>query len=187
MLAKELFTALRMFLVLTIIFGLIYPSVVTLCAQGFFHHEANGSLVVVNNEIIGSRLLGQEFKQDHYFHSRPSATSYATVPSGASNLSITNKVFRDHFLTLMATLGPNTPADLLTSSGSGLDPHISPRAAFFQLLRIAQSRGLGPDGLSRLQHLVMSQVELPTLGFLGNPRVNVLKLNLILDREFPHE
>lgn len=182
---KDLFTALRVFLLLTLIFGVIYPSLVTLAAQ-IMPYKANGSLLNLHGEVVGSELLGQKFISPTYFHSRPSATDYSSMPSGASNLSVTSRAFQERFLAIK-NHGENVPSDLLTTSGSGLDPHISPRAAFYQILRIAQSRSLSQQGLIKLQHMVMSQVELPTFGFLGNPRVNVLKLNILLDREMFYE
>ncbi|MFI4983756.1 MAG: potassium-transporting ATPase subunit KdpC [Rickettsiales bacterium] len=174
-----------MLLSLTLLVGVIYPVVVTCIAQLLFAHQANGSLAVAENgNVYGSFLIGQEFKTDSYFWGRPSATAgrpYNMKASGASNLAYGSKQLRDLMQKRVQALGgQKIPMDLVTASGSGLDPHISIEAAEFQISRVAHARGLEYDHLIRL-------VELATIGkqfgFLGEPQVNVLKLNLLLDKK----
>jgi K+-transporting ATPase ATPase C chain len=181
---KEIFTSIRILVALAIITGIFYPALVTLGSDLFFKTKRHGSLLVQKGQIIGSKLLAQKFDKPWYFYSRPSASDYSTVPSQASNLSPASLKFKEEFTKLRALYGPKAPLDLLTLSASGLDPHISPMTALYQLPRIAESRELSPSDFVKLQHMVLSQVERPTFGFLGNPRVNVLKLNLLLNESF---
>jgi potassium-transporting ATPase KdpC subunit len=185
MIKKNLLIAVLMTVATTILLGIIYPLVVTGLAQVLFHDQANGQLIQRNGDVIGSRIIGQPFVSDRYFHSRPSAAGngYDAANSSASNLGPTNQKLIDRVNGDVATahaVNPNTPVpiDLVTTSGSGLDPDITPAAALFQLPRIARVRGLSED---RVRALVESHIQQRQLGFLGEPRVNVLGLNLALD------
>jgi potassium-transporting ATPase KdpC subunit len=173
---------------LSIITGIAYPAVVTGIAQIFFRHQANGSLIVRDGKIVGSSLIGQPFDDPKYFWGRPSATSpfpYNAASSSGSNLGPTNpdliKAVQGRVDALRAADPGNTapvPVDLVTASGSGLDPDISPAAAFYQVGRVAKARGLDPGAV---WSLVERHIQGRQLGFLGEPRVNVLALNLALD------
>jgi K+-transporting ATPase ATPase C chain len=184
---RNLITAVLMTLVTTALLGVVYPLVVTAFAQVLFHDKANGQLITQNGTVIGSRIIGQAFTTDRYFHSRPSAAGngYDAANSGATNFGPTNQKLIDRVKTDSAALkseNPNqpVPADLVTTSASGLDPDITPAAAFFQVPRIARVRNLNED---RVRSLVQAHIEKRTWGFLGEPRVNVLELNMALDRE----
>ena len=180
--------ALVSLIALTIVTGVIYPVVVTVIAQVVFPHQANGSLIVKDGKVVGSELIGQPFDDPKYFWGRPSATSpfaYNAAASSGSNLSPTNpalvKAVQDRVNALRAADPGNTapvPVDLVTASGSGLDPHISPAAALYQVNRVAKARKLPPDAV---RVLVERHIEGRQFGFLGEPRVNVLALNLALD------
>src|SRR6516162_2812430 len=191
-------SAIVVLVALTVITGLVYPLAMTGIAQLLFPHQAQGSLIERNGTVVGSELVGQVFESDKYFHGRPSATtapdpndSTKTVPapynaanSGGSNLGPSNKALIDRVQGDMDKLkqqNPSTPipADLVTTSASGLDPHISPEAALFQVPRIAKARNLPED---RIRQLVTDHTEERFLGLLGEPRVNVLLLNLALDQ-----
>lgn len=194
---KELRPALVLLVALTIVTGLAYPLAMTGLAGLVFPHQAAGSLVEANGQVIGSELIGQSFTSDRYFHGRPSATtavdpadSSKTVPapynaanSSGSNLGPTNAALIERVKQDVAKLaaenpGTPVPADLVTSSASGLDPHISPEAAYFQVPRVATARKIPTD---RARQLVTEHVEPRTLGLFGEPRVNVLALNRDLD------
>lgn len=180
-----------MTLVLTVLTGILYPAVVTVIAQALFPKQANGNLVAVNGKVAGSELIAQEFSRPEYFHERPSAAGngYDAANSGASNLGPTNQKLIDRIKADAMKFrqenpdfeGP-LPADLLTTSASGLDPHISPASAEAQIARVARARGVSADEVRRL---VESHTEPRSLGFLGEPRVNVLMLNIALDRTIP--
>ena len=189
--------AFAMLLLFTLLTGLALPVALTGIAGVVFPFQAGGSLVSRDGKIIGSALIGQNFVGDRYFHPRPSATTAAdpaddskTVPapyradsSNASNLGPTSKALIERVQADIATAGPApVPADALTTSASGLDPHISPQAALRQVARIAAARGVAED---RVRELVMQHTEAPLLGFIGMPRVNVLALNLALDTAAP--
>ncbi|MGH8045712.1 MAG: potassium-transporting ATPase subunit KdpC [Chthoniobacterales bacterium] len=176
---KELLTSLRAIIVLTVITSVAYPLLITGIGQLAFPSQANGSLVKSGDQVVGSELLAQKFTDTKYFWPRPSAADYATVASGASNQSFTSKKNLDAINALRTTLGADAPSDLLTASGSGLDPDISLEAARYQISRIATARGISVEALTKL---VNTMVQPPQLGFLGQPRVNVLLLNLQLDR-----
>ncbi|HEX6591569.1 MAG TPA: potassium-transporting ATPase subunit KdpC [Moraxellaceae bacterium] len=179
--------AVGLFAGLTLVTGLLYPLAVTGIAQTVFPTQANGSLIKENGTVIGSTFIGQPFTQPAYFWSRPSATAsspYNGMASGGSNLSTGNPALREAVAGRIAELkkypvpaGP-VPVDLVTASGSGLDPHISPAAALYQLPRVAAARGLDPAILRRL---VQAHSEMPSPRFSGEPRVNVLALNRALD------
>jgi K+-transporting ATPase ATPase C chain len=180
--------ALSLFILMSIVTGLIYPLLVTALAQTAFPDQANGSLLEVASQPVGSRLLGQPFADAKHFWSRPSATSpnpYNASASGASNLAASNPALADAVKPRIETLRAGTltgtapiPADLVTASASGLDPDISPNAALAQVPRIAKARGMNESELTRM---VNSSIEPRQFGFLGEPRVNVLRLNLALD------
>jgi len=188
---KNLVTAILMTVVTTVLLGLIYPLVVTGLAQVIFPDQANGSLIR-NSEgaVIGSRLIGQPFSSPGYFRSRPSAAGangYDAGASSGSNLGPTNKKLIDRVKTDVEKFqaenpGKSVPIDLVTTSGSGLDPHISPAAAEFQVPRIARERGVSED---QVRQIVATHTQGRQFGFLGEPTVNVLELNLDLDRTVP--
>jgi K+-transporting ATPase ATPase C chain len=171
--------------VTTVLLGIAYPVLMTGLAQIFFHKQANGQLMTDNNTIVGSRIIGQGFTGDSYFHSRPSAAGngYDASSSGGSNFGPTNKKYVDRVagdVTALQTTAPgqSVPIDLVTSSGSGLDPDITPAAAEFQVQQVAKARGISEEKVKELvaKHTIRRQ-----FGLLGEPRVNVLELNLDLD------
>jgi K+-transporting ATPase ATPase C chain len=173
----------------TVLTGMIYPLVITVFAQAAFHDQANGSLVMRDGKIVGSALIAQQFQGDTYFWPRPSAGTYATMPSGASNLGPTSAQLQKNVDANLAALrtahklpaDAPVPADLVFTSASGVDPHISPEGARCQIARVAAARGVGAEQVAAL---VENFVEPPQWGFLGEARVNVLQLNLALDRQF---
>jgi K+-transporting ATPase ATPase C chain len=178
---KELRPAALAFVVLTLITGIAYPLIVTAFAQ-LFSDKATGSVILLNGKAVGSELIGQPFSDPKYFWSRPSATSpqpYNGAASSGSNLGPTNKALHEAVAERLKQFEQRpVPADLVTASASGLDPHISPEAARFQVSRVAKARGLTEE---RIQELVDRHTEARTFGLLGEPRVNVLRLNLALD------
>ncbi|MBC7690854.1 MAG: potassium-transporting ATPase subunit KdpC [Methylotenera sp.] len=171
---SEFFPALRIFLALTLLTGGVYPLTVSGFAQSFFKEKAEGSLLHRNGKAVGSELIGQEFKEPELFHSRPSAIAYNPMPSGGSNFAPTSA---DLLKAVQERQAAGAVLDLLFTSASGLDPHISPEAALSQRPRIARESGLDESGL---RTLISRHTEQRTFGFLGEPRVNVLKLNLDL-------
>ena len=173
--------AFRMLLVMTVLTGIVYPIVVTLIGQALFHNKVNGSLIEKNGKYIGSQLISQKFVSDRYFKSRPSAGDYNPLPSGGTNLGPTSKKLKDLSESAKAALGVDAPQDLIFASASGLDPHISPAAAQFQIERVVKARGLNEAQRASVVQLVQSYIEKPDLGFIGVKRVNVLKLNLAVD------
>ena len=174
---KTILQSLRALLVFTVLTGIAYPLVVTLAARAF-PAKADGSLVSVNGKIIGSTLLAQKMESPRYFWPRPSAADYATVASGASNKGPTSADLVKSIAERRAKFGTDAPAEMLTASGSGLDPHISPQAAQQQAARIAGERKLP---LEKITALVAEHIESPQWGIFGEARVNVLALNLALD------
>jgi K+-transporting ATPase ATPase C chain len=174
---KQLITSILMTIVTTVLLGLVYPLAVTAAAQLLFKEKANGQLMQKDGKLIGSRMIGQPFTTDAYFHSRPSAAGPAGYDAGASsgsNLAPTNSAL----IKRTAAAESGVPIDLVTTSGSGLDPHISPASAFAQVDRVAKARGLEE---SAVRSLVQKHIEERDLGFLGERRVNVLLLNMALD------
>lgn len=189
---RHIAPAFRLMIALTILCGLIYPGIVTGLCHAFFPRRADGSLIVANGRVVGSSLIGQQFEGAYYFHSRPSAAGphgYDPLESGGSNLGPTSRELYERLKKAVAKFhaenpsyrGP-VPSDLVTASASGLDPDISPAAAFAQAERVARARGASPE---RVRRLIREHVQSRQLGFLGEPRVNVLEVNLALDREFP--
>ena len=195
---KEIRPAIVVVVLLTLITGLVYPLAMTGIAHAIFPGQANGSLIEKDGTVIGSTLIGQNFTDDKYFHGRPSATvtpdpkdptknidaPYNAANSGGSNLGPTNKALIDRVKGEVDKLkeeNPNAPVpiDLVTTTGGGLDPHISPEGALFQVPRVAKARKIPED---RVRELVQAHIEGRTLGLLGEPRVNVLALNLALDQ-----
>ena len=188
----QLAQAFRFTLLMTVLTGLIYPGVVTGFCQLLFSRQANGSLLAVNGKIVGSTLIGQNFSKPEYFRPRPSAAGndgYDATSSSGSNLGPTNQKLVDRMkadITKFRKENPSyqgpIPADLLTTSASGLDPDISPASALAQAPRVAQVRGVS---LEQMQQVISARTEWRQLGFFGEPRVNVLLLNLELDKRFP--
>src|ERR1700754_4650306 len=195
---REIRPAILVLLLLTLITGLAYPLAMTGIAKTIFPYQAQGSLIERDGKVVGSALIGQVFADDKYFHGRPSATNtpdpkdptktvdapYNAANSGGANLGPTNKALADRVKEDVDKLKAENssmpvPIDLVTTSGSGLDPHISPEAALFQVPRVAKARNLPED---RVRQLVQDHVEGRTLGIFGEPRVNVLQLNLDLDK-----
>ncbi|SRR5579872_7442089 len=188
---RELMPAVRMTLVLTVLTGLLYPALVTGIAKLIFPHQANGSLIEVNGKVIGSELIGQKFSKVEYFQGRPSAAGdgYDAANSSGSNLGPTSQKLVDRikgdaekFRKENPDFQGPIPADLLTASASGLDPDLSPASAAAQAARVAKARGVA---VAQIQELVARNTQGRDLGFLGEPRVNVLKLNLALDAAYP--
>jgi K+-transporting ATPase ATPase C chain len=195
---KEIRPAIVFIVALTVITGLVYPLAITGIAEVLFPAQAQGSMIERDGKVVGSQLIGQQFDKDEYFHGRPSATvapdpndATKTVPapynaanSGGSNLGPTSKALADRLqgdVDKLKQENPSAPVpvDLVTTSASGLDPDISPEAALFQVPRVAKARNMPED---RVRQLVQEQTEGRLLGFIGEPRVNVLALNLALDR-----
>lgn len=179
---------LILFMLFTMLTGLAYPALITVIAQTVFHHQANGSVVKRDGKAVGSELIGQSFDDPSYFWGRPSATGpicYNAAASSGSNLGPTNPVLLDNIRARVEAIRAahpdhtkSVPVDLVTASASGLDPHISPAAAEYQVGRVAKARNLSED---KLRELILSNTEGRSLGVLGESRVNVLRLNLALD------
>ncbi|HEX4737113.1 MAG TPA: potassium-transporting ATPase subunit KdpC [Allosphingosinicella sp.] len=183
---RQLRPAVALLILFTLLLGTVYPLAMTGIAQGMMPHQANGSLIVENGRVVGSELIGQSFSRPGYFHGRPSAAGngYDPLNSSGSNLGPASKALIDRTKASVAAArtdgasGP-LPPDMVTASGSGLDPHISPEAAYLQVARVARARGVDPGFVHAL---VERHVETPLLPFLGDPVVNVLALNRQLDR-----
>ena len=187
---KHLFSALRLLLIMTVLTGIVYPLIITGIGQIVFSRQANGSSITVDGKIKGSELVGQKFISCRYFWGRPSAIDFNPMPSGGTNLGPTSAILRDivqqrrtqHNCT--GTLSPNAnmPADMLFASASGVDPHISPEAARLQINRIANVRGFRTEQRQKIVDLVEHFIEPPQWSIFGEPRVNVLLLNVALDQ-----
>ncbi len=186
---KTILPAIYLTLLMTVLTGLLYPLVMTGIAQLIFPGQANGSMIKCEGQVVGSKLIGQNFTSVRYFWSRPSAIGYNPMPSGATNYGPTSDTLKHLVEKRKADfirfndLPANTqvPGDMLYASGSGLDPDISPEAAELQIDRVARARGFNSSETKVLRELVESHIETPQLGFLGEPRVNVLLLNIALD------
>jgi potassium-transporting ATPase KdpC subunit len=187
---KSLIISIKIFLFFTVLTGIIYPFLITGVAQTVFPEKANGSLIIRDNKVIGSTLIGQQFDTAIYFSSRPSAISYNPLPSGGSNYGLTStklkKLFYEHKHQFIANnnLDDSTevPSEMLFASASGLDPHISQKAAFLQVERIAKARNYTNDQKLKLIQLIYNHTETPQFSCLGEERINVLLLNLELDK-----
>ncbi len=185
---KHMNSALRITIVTIVLFGLVYPLLMTGIAQAIFPHQANGSLVTHNGKVVGSEIIGQLWTKPQYFHGRPSAAGkngYDPTATGGTNYGPSSKKLIDSTKATIAALrkeNPNAtvpiPIDLVTSSGSGIDPDISPQAAYYEAPRVAAARHLS---VAEVNTLIAQQIKPRTLGFLGEPRINVLQLNLALD------
>ncbi len=180
---KYLKIAIRFTLLMTLLLGVAYPLLVTVLAQTVWRDNANGQLIVRDGQVIGSSLIGQSFNAPQYFHGRPSAVNYDAGTSGGSNLGPTSQKLIERIEADMRRLQgkrPDTPVpvELVTTSASGLDPHLSPAAIEFQLPRVARTRNIGENEIRRL---IAAHTEPRTFGLFGEPRVNVLRLNLALD------
>jgi len=190
---RDYISGLRLFIVMSVLTGILYPLAITGVAQCIFPGRAQGSLIVVNGTIRGSSLIGQAFTNSAYFQSRPSATGYSALPSCGSNLNVAGTVLRDSVATRESTFRQKyhvaqdkpVPGDMLFASGSGLDPHISPEAAYMQIATIVAARGLSFEQQKILEASVGKFIEKRQFGLLGEPRIAVVSLNLFLDREFP--
>jgi len=182
--SSTIFTALRLFVIMTILTGVMYPAMVTIAGYAAFPQQACGSIIKKNSTAIGSLLIAQSPPDTGYFLPRPSAGNYATTPSAASNYALSSVALHDIVLQRSAKYGKpigQLPSDLVFSSGSGLDPHISPEAARFQADRIARVRGLSGKEVDELDAMIDNHTEKPQFGILGDARVNVLLLNIDLD------
>lgn len=188
----QIMIAFKLFLIMTLLTGIVYPLLITGIAQSIFPLKANGSQLKNGHVVIGSRLIGQAFDDDHYFQSRPSAVNYQTLPSGASNLSVTSEKLKEQYIERRKlflqrnNLGDTTevPSEMLFASASGLDPHISLKAAQLQVQRIAKDRSLNANQTWQLLNLIDKVKESRDLGLLGEPGVNVLVLNWKMDQLF---
>jgi K+-transporting ATPase ATPase C chain len=185
---KNLLPALKLFLILTLVTGVVYPLFVTGISQVFFQRQSNGSMIARDGHWVGSDLIAQGFQSEKYFWPRPSAVGYNPLPSGGSNLALTSAALKqqvDARLAQLSKVRPSNldqvPSDLIFTSGSGLDPHISPASAWFQLERVAKARNFNAEQTQQLKLLVTRSMQKRDLGILGEPRINVLKLNLAVD------
>jgi K+-transporting ATPase ATPase C chain len=187
---KSVFIAIKFFLILTVLTGVIYPLFVTGIAQIIFPEKANGSLILQNNKIIGSELIGQQFDSVIYFTSRPSAVSYNPLPSGGSNFGITNEKLKQQVLERKQKfiefngldINSEIPSEMLFASASGLDPHISLQSALLQSDRISKARNFESAQKQKLLEIITANTEAPQFLIFGKQRVNVLKLNLETDK-----
>jgi len=185
----QLIISIKIFAVFTLLCGVIYPLLITGIAQSAFPRKANGSLIVVDNKVVGSELIGQKFDSASYFQSRPSAVDYNPLPSGGSNLGPTSEKLKEQVAARTeqwAKSNPTAsaekiPSEMLFASASGLDPHISPKAALLQVERVATARNFDSEQKQQLIKIINDLTEKPQFSLLGDERVNVLKLNLALD------
>jgi potassium-transporting ATPase KdpC subunit len=187
---KQILISIKIFLLFSLITGIIYPLFVTGLANLLFKDKAEGSLIKKNDQVIGSSLIGQAFDSSAYFWPRPSAISYSPLPSGGSNLGLTNEKLRQQFIEREQYFlrvnnlpaGASVPSEMVFASGSGLDPHISPEAVFLQVDRIAKARNFSIHQKNELQMLITNLTEEPQFHLLGQKRINVFMLNLELDK-----
>lgn len=184
---SSIMNSIKMLLFMTVLTGCLYPLAVTGIGKVFFKKQVNGSIVYLNKNMVGSELIGQNFKSDIYFHGRPSVCTYNGTNSGASNKSVTSAEFNNYVLEkqdeLVKKYGEkNIPQEMYLNSGSGLDPHITPEAAVMQIDRVAVARKLSLEEKNRVTKLVEEMTENRDFGLFGEKRVNVLKLNLSLDK-----
>jgi len=187
---RTIITSLKAIFILTILTGIVYPVLMIIVSHFIFPQRASGSLITINGEIIGSEIISQKFQSEKYFWSRPSAIDYNPLPSGASNLGPTSRSLqkiveqRKTFFTEKNFLSSNValPTEMVFSSGSGIDPHISPEAALLQVQRIALAHGFDEVKVNKLRSMIQKMAEPLQFGFLGQPRINVLLLNIELDK-----
>ena len=187
---KEIFTGIKLLVFMTLLLGIIYPLFTLWLAQTIFPSKASGSFLASNEKYSGSILIGQGFVSDKYFNSRPSSVNYNPMPSAASNLSQTSKALKllyeerkESFISRNSlTSAEEIPREMLFASGSGVDPHITPRAAYLQIERISKVRGFSISQKEKLKKIINELIEKPQLGFLGNSAINVLLLNIELDK-----
>ena len=185
----QLIIALKFLLAMTVLTGIVYPLLMTGLAQLCFHDKANGSLIMKNGKIAGSELIGQKFDSSIYFWSRPSAIDYNPIPSGASNYGPTSEKLKKQVSERRAAFAAKNsitdltsiPKEMIFASGSGLDPHISPEAAFCQVERVATARNFNASQKQRVRQLITGMTEGPQCLLFGEPRINVFKLNLAVD------
>jgi K+-transporting ATPase ATPase C chain len=190
----QLIISIKIFTVLTVLCGIIYPLLITGFTQSIFPEKANGSLIIENNKIVGSELIGQKFDSACYFQSRPSAVNYNPLPSGGSNLGPINEKLNEQVAERSKQWGQSNPkvsaekipAEMVFASASGLDPHISPTAALLQIDRIVEARNLTDAQRQQIVELVNELTEKPQFSLLGESRINVLKLNMALDKQYKH-
>lgn len=190
----QLIISIKIFTVLTVLCGIIYPLLITGFTQSIFPEKANGSLIIENNKIVGSELIGQKFDSACYFQSRPSAVNYNPLPSGGSNLGPINEKLKEQVAERSKQWGKSNPkvsaekipAEMVFASASGLDPHISPTAALLQIDRIVEVRNLTDAQKQQIVELVNELTEKPQFSLLGESRINVLKLNMALDKQYKH-
>lgn len=186
---KQIITSAKFLIIVTIITGILYPLLITGIANLFFSEKATGSLVKQNETVIGSTLIGQNFENPEYFHGRPSAVNYNPIPSGASNLGPLNPVLKnlvtsrknDFLQTNLLSDTTHLPPEMVFSSASGLDPHISPESAMMQVERVAKARGYNQTEMLKLVDLIENMTETRQFSLLGEPRINVFLLNLKTD------
>lgn len=174
-------TAVKLFTILTVLTGLVYPLAVTLIAQAVFPEQSSGSRIHIQERLVGSSLIAQKFESDRYFHPRPSATDFNPLGAGGSNLGPTSLKLKELFEKRLSEDRVHSTDEMLFNSASGLDPHISPVAARLQMERVASARHFSEEQKGLLEKLIQSHVERRQFGFLGQPRINVLKLNVALD------
>jgi len=189
---RDYISGLRLFIVMSVLTGILYPLAITGVAKCIFSDKAQGSLIIVNGVVRGSTLIGQAFTNPAYFQSRPSATGYSTLPSCGSNVNVAGTVLRDSVAAREYAFRQKyhiaqdkpVPGDMLFASGSGLDPHISPEAAYMQIATIVAARGLSSEQQKTLEAAVEKFIEKRQFGILGEPRIAVVPLNLFLDKKF---
>ena len=181
---KDIFISIKYVILSILVFGLAYTFFITGIGYMFFRSKVTGSIIEHNGAVIGSKLIAQKFKDPKFFFPRPSACDYGTLPSGASNYGVTSSDLKKDIDSRIKELGKNTPAELLFASGSGLDPDITPQGALFQVEGVSKARGLSASDKEKLIALVQEHTEQPQYKFLGEARVNVLELNLDMEKMF---